>query len=244
ARHPCRSDPGGEGHLYPVPEFRPAWPEARRFQADRLHARHAGALPASGPGVADRRPHGQAGKPLLAHRLSQADLAHRRRQERPALRLHVRQCERRRRHHGGGDRPPVPPARQRPADDGDATRGLPGGSRRLRGVGGVPHGVRLRPVERRRLAAAVHLRGGAPLRIRRPQRRFRPDPQGDFAHRQGRPQIWRLSRAGHAASGRTRCHHHFPVQHAVFDAPGQRPRPGAAAFRGVRRGCEPAVLCA
>ena len=44
------------------------------------------------------------------------------------------------------------------------------------------------------VAAAVRLRGGAPLRLRRPHDRLRPDPKGDLAHRQGRPQIRRLSR--------------------------------------------------
>ena len=79
ARHPRRSDSDGEGHLHPIPERRPHRAEAHRSQADRLHRRHAGAVPAAGPGLADRRAHGQAGEPLLAHHLSQADLAHRHR---------------------------------------------------------------------------------------------------------------------------------------------------------------------
>ena len=37
-------------------------------------------------------------------------------------------------------------------------------------VGAVPHGVRLRHVERRRVPAAVRVRGSAPLRLRRPHR--------------------------------------------------------------------------
>ncbi len=51
----------------------------------------------------------------------------------------------------------------------------------------VPHGVRFRALERRRVAATVRLRRGASLRRRRPQHRFRPDPQGGVAYRQGRP---------------------------------------------------------
>ncbi|MGX1292225.1 DNA helicase HerA-like ATPase [Bradyrhizobium ottawaense] len=102
--------------------------------------------------------------------------------------------------------------------------------------------LRFRPVERRRLAPAVRLRGSASLRLRRPQYRLRPDPQGGVAHRQGRPQIRRLSRPHHPASGRARRHHHLPVQHAVHDASCQRARPGAAARRGVGRRREPALL--
>ncbi|MGY4506059.1 hypothetical protein ACVWYH_010016 [Bradyrhizobium sp. GM24.11] len=128
------------------------------------------------------------------------------------------------------------------ADDGDATRRLPGGSHRFRCFGSLPHGLRFRPVERRRLADAVRLRGSAPLRLRRPQYRLRADPQGGVAHRQGRPQIRRLSRPDHAAPRGAGRHHHLPVQHAVHDAPCQRPRPGAAARRGIGCGCEPAVL--
>ena len=48
----------------------------------------------------DRRAHGQAGEPLVAHDLSPADHAHRDGAQRPALRLHVRQRQCRRRHHG------------------------------------------------------------------------------------------------------------------------------------------------
>ena len=133
------------------------------------------------------------------------------------------------------------PANGRPMTDHAAGR-LSRRSRRFRGVGAVPHGVRFRAVERRRFAAAVRLRGGPSLRLRRPQHRLRADPQGGLAHRQGRPQIRRLSRPRHAASRRTRRHHHFPVQHAVRDAPGQRPRPGAAALGGLGRRGEPAVV--
>ena len=154
-------------------------------KSDRLHRRYAGALSPGRPDFADRRAHGQAGKPLVAHHLSQADLAHRNRAQRSALRLHVRQRQCRRRHHGGSDQPAVPPAGQRPADDHHAARRLPRRSRRFRGVGAVPHGVRFRPVERRRLAAAVRLRGSASLRrpptatsaSARPARRSRASPR-------------------------------------------------------------------
>ena len=100
----------------------------------------------------------------------------------------------------------------------------------------LPHGVRVRPVERRRVPAAVRLRGGASLRAGRPLDRFRPDPQGALAHRQGRPQIRRVPRAGHAAPGRARRHHHFAMLDAVRDAHGERPRPGDRALGGVGRG--------
>jgi hypothetical protein len=81
-------------------QYQSAWIEAGRSQVGRLHRRHPGALSPGRPDFADRRAHGQAGKPLLAHHLSQADLAHRSRAQRSALHLHVRQCQCRRRHHG------------------------------------------------------------------------------------------------------------------------------------------------
>ena len=48
--------------------------------------------------------------------------------------------------------------------------------------------------------------------------------------------------SGNAAPRRTRCDHHFPVQHAIHDASRQRSRPGAVTFGGLRRGREPAVI--
>jgi hypothetical protein len=75
----------------------------------------------------------------------------------------------------------------RQADDHHAARRLPGGSGGLGGVGALPHGLRLRPVERRRGAAAVRLRGSAPLRAGRQECRLRPDQARAVAHRQGRP---------------------------------------------------------
>src|ERR1700710_2830612 len=124
-RHPRRSDPDGEGNLYAIPERRPGRVEAHRSQGDRLYRRHPGAVPAGRPDLADRRAHGQAREPLVAHHLSQADFAHRDRAQRSALRLHVRQRQCRRRHHGRSHQPFVPAAGQRPANDHHATGRLP-----------------------------------------------------------------------------------------------------------------------
>ena len=115
-------------------------------------------------------------------------------QQRRPLRVPVRERQCRRRHHGGIDQPAVPPAGRRQADDHHAAGRLPGRGGRSGGVGAVPHGLRFRPVERRRGPAAVRLRGGASLRLGRPHHRLRPDPPGDLAHRQGRPQIRRVPR--------------------------------------------------
>ena len=65
--------------------------------------------------------------------------------------------------------------------------GFPAEVVELGGVGALPHGLRLRPVERRRGAATVRLRRGAPLRARRQADRLRSDPPRVVAHRQGRP---------------------------------------------------------
>ena len=134
----------------------------------------------------------------------------------------------------------LPAGRQ--ADDHHAARRLPGRGGQLGGVGAVPHGVRLRHVERRRVPAAVRVRGSAPLRLRRPLDRLRPDPQGALAHRQGRPQIRRVPRPRDAAPGRARLHHHLAMLDPVRDAHGERARPGDRALRGVGRGREPARL--
>ena len=67
-------------------------------------------------------------------------------------------------------------------------------------------------------------------------RRLRADPPRPAAHRQGGAQIRRLPRPRHPAAGRARSDDHLPMQHAVRDAHGQRPRPGAAALGGDRRG--------
>ena len=127
----------------------------------------------------------------------------------------------------GGDtmaeilRPPVPAAAGRQADDHHAARRLPGRGGGLGGVGALPHGVRLRPVERRRRAAVVRLRGGAPLRAGRQADRLRPDPPRALAHRQGRPQIRRVPRPGDAAAGRDRPDHHLAVLDLLRHAAGR-----------------------
>ena len=56
------------------------------------------------------------------------------------------------------------------------------------------------------------------LRLGRPCDRLRAHPAGDRAHRQGRPQIWGVPRAGDTASGRARSDNHLPVQHDLRDA--------------------------
>ncbi len=109
-------------------------------------------------------------------------------------------------------------------------------------VGALPHGVRFRHVERRRVPAAVRVRRSAPLCVGRQVDRLRPDPQGALAYRQGRPQVRRVPRARHAAAGRARLHHHLAVLHTVRHAHGERARPGHRALRGVGRGREPARL--
>jgi len=60
---------------------------------------------------------------------------------------------------------------------------------------------------------------GAPLRLGRPQHRFSARPGKPFSRiaKEGR-KYGVFSRPRHPASGRTRRHHHLPVQHAVCDA--------------------------
>ena len=103
-------------------------------------------------------------------------------------------------------------------------------------LGAAAHGVRVRPVERRRVPAALRLRGSAPLRAGGPLGRLRADPQGGLAHRQGGPQVRRVPRPDHAAPGRARRDHHLAMLDAVRDAHGERPRPGDRALGGVGRG--------
>ena len=176
--------------------------DRRRGRA--LHARRAGALSHRRSSGAARFAHGQARKPLVAHGLSQADHAHRDDLQRSALRLHVRERQCRRRHDGGDPLDAVPPAAERRADDDHAIGRFPLRGRRRRGVGHLPDGLRSRAVERRRRPAAGRLRGGASLHVGRSQRRLRADPPRHFAHRQGRPQIRRVPRPGHAAAGGAR----------------------------------------
>ena len=111
--------------------------------------------------------------------------------------------------------------------------GFPSEVVELGGLRAVAHGVRLRPVERWRFAAAVRLRGGAPLCAGRQNRRLWSDQAGALAHCQGGPQVRRVPRPSDAAPGRDRSQHHLPVQHAVRHAAVQRPRPGADPLGGV-----------
>ena len=71
---------------------------------------------------------------------------------------------------------------------------------------------------------------------------FGPTRRALVAHRQGRPQIRRLPRAGDAAAGGNRPHHHFPVLDVVLHAAVQRARPGADPLGGVRRCAESVVV--
>ena len=125
--------------------------QARTIRSNRLHRRHAGALSARRPRRADRRAHGQAREPLVAgmiyHRLI-TRIETVRNDPRYAFMFDNANV--------GGDTmaemlsPAVPPAGERQADDHHAARRLPGRGGRLGGVGALPHGLRLRPVERRR----------------------------------------------------------------------------------------------
>ena len=191
---------------------------------------------------AARRAHGQAGEPHLARHLSQAD----RRAFRPSAIIRATpSCSRTPISAATPWRKssaPVPAAARRQADDHHAARRLPGRGGRFGGVGALPHGLRLRPVERRRGAAAVRLRGGAPLRAGRQEDRLRPDPPRALAHRQGRPQIRRVPRPGDAAPGGDRPDHHLAMLDAVRHAAVQRPRPEPDPLGGVGRGGQPAVV--
>ncbi len=120
--------------------------------------------------------------------------------------------------------------------------GFPAEVVELGGLGAQPHGVRLRPVERRRFAAVVRLRGSAPLRARRQQDRLRADPAGAVAHRQGGSQVRRIPRADHAAACRDRSEHHLAMLDPVCDAAVERSRPGADPLCCVRCRVEPAVV--
>ncbi len=120
--------------------------------------------------------------------------------------------------------------------------GFPAEVVELGGVGALPHGFRLRPVERRRGAVVVRLRGSPSVCLSRPQYRLRSDPARDLADRQGRPQIRRLSRTDFAAAGRDRSDDPVAMLDAVCDAAVERPRPGADPLGGVGRGGQLAVV--
>ena len=69
-----RRHSAGQVGLSAIPRRqRPRARQEARSARRRLHRRHAGALPHRGPDQPARRAHGQAGKPRVAHGLSQAD---------------------------------------------------------------------------------------------------------------------------------------------------------------------------
>ena len=139
-----------------------------------------------------------------------------------------------------GARRAVPPADRGPADHRHAARRLPVRGGRFGRLGPLPHGLRLRRLERRRRADPGRLRGGPPLRPGRPQARLRPDPQGAVADRQGGPQIRRLPRRRHPAPGRARPDHPVPVH----DASSPCAWPTTATRRSSNRRCPtPARAC-
>ena len=179
-RDSLRSDPAGEDALRRRPRLR-AHVAPQEPGGDRLHPGHARPLPPCRSRRAHRRAHGQAREPLGRRQICPPDHPHRARPQGPALRLHVRQRQCRRRRHRRGAGAALPPAARGQADDGDAARRLPGRGDRFGGLGARPDGLRLRPLERRRRADALRLRGGPPLRPGRPHARLRPDPEGASA---------------------------------------------------------------
>ena len=145
--------------------------QEERSARHRLHRRHAGAVP-------HRRSHHRASttawassRTAVAHRVY-----HKPDQRIQTFRNHPRYAFMFENATVGGDTMAeilghlfrLPTERQ--ADDHHAARRLPGRGGGLGRVRALPHGVRLRPVERRRLAAAVRLRRGAPLRAGRQAR--------------------------------------------------------------------------
>ena len=73
---------------------------------------------------------------------------------------------------------------------------------------------------------------------------FAPTRRVDLAHRQGRAQIRRVPRAGHAAARGTRSDDPVAMQHAVRHAHDQRPRSGIAALGRRRHGRQSAGVFA
>ena len=122
-RHPRRADPDRQGPLPSASRLdrsRDLAPD--RSENRRLHRRHAGSLHDAGSRRADRRAHGQAGEPRLAHAPPPLADAHRRPAQRRALRLHVRERQCRRRHDGRDPHLSVPAGAERPTDDRPAAR--------------------------------------------------------------------------------------------------------------------------
>jgi hypothetical protein len=79
---------------------RPRSRQEARSARRRFHRGYTGALSRRGLDQPARRADGQAGKPFVAHDLSQADFADSNDPQSSALRLHVRERQYRRRHHG------------------------------------------------------------------------------------------------------------------------------------------------
>ena len=170
-------------------------PSDPRRQAERLrqrrqcrpcHGRHALPLPALGAGPADQGGDGRLQQGGEHGALPAPDRAHRQRHDRQALRFHVLELHGQR-HHGAGARPhPAHSGRRQAGDDHRSVRGAVR-DRRRDGLGAVPAGVRVRPVEPARQGAAhpSGVRGGAPLRAarrsgrgsRRPSGRSRASPR-------------------------------------------------------------------
>ena len=165
-----------------------------------LHGRHPGPLRAAGPDLAHRRADGAPGEPRLADALPPPDHPDRGDPQRSPLRLHVRERQCRRRHDGRDPGAPVPARSGRAADDDHAAgRAAHGGGRRRR-VRPVPPRLRVRHLERGRDPAAVRVRGGASLRVRRPLDRLHADAPRPVADRPRRPQARRPPRPGDAAA--------------------------------------------
>ncbi len=123
-------------------------PPAAPSPGRRLHGRHAGALSRLRSGEADRRAHGQAREPLDLDQVPPPHRAHRNAGPRLALQFHVQQPVHRR-FDGAGARRPVPPAVEWQADHRHPARWLPRRGAGFGRVGDVPHGLRVRRVERR-----------------------------------------------------------------------------------------------
>ncbi len=144
-------------------------------------------------------------------------------------------------HDGELPRAHLPPARRRQADLDHRRLGRALGDHLGGGGGAQPDGVRFRDLVAQRAQAAdpARLRGSAPLRPQRAQRRWlvgRPHPQPD---RQGGPQIRRVARADHAAPVGPRRGRALAMRHDPVDAAQQRARPGVRP-RGDARGARAA----
>ena len=238
-RHSRRANPDRQGHSTQMHRLAQDRATVRRVdpRTRRLHRRHAGALYDPGPRRSDRRAHGQAREPRHAHALPSPAGAHR---ERCATTRATASCS----------RTPMSAATRWAKSSRHLFRLEPNGQpmtvhagRRTAGRGGRRGGLAWSAGSPSISACGATARcrccSSARRRIatRRPTLgRLRADAPRAAAHRQGGPQIRRLPRPRHPAPRRTRPDHHLPMQHAVRDAHGQRPRSGAAALGGDRRG--------